>query len=146
MKERNLVIAFVDLSRFAIDAQTRTNREIASMLETFYELVGDRIGNSGRIVKFIGDAALIVFEEAAIEGAVKKLRALKESTDSLMQERGWQCRLNVKVHLGAVMTGEFGARGGKRFDVIGTAVNDAARLKGEGVVLSDAVAERLRAR
>ena len=143
MNERTLVIAFADLSHFAADASTRTNAEIASMLDSLYELIGESVGDCGRIVKFIGDAALIVFEEDAIEGAVNALRALKESTDAMMQERGWRCRFNAKVHIGAVMTGEFGALGDKRFDVIGTAVNDAARLKGEGVVLSDAVAERL---
>ena len=146
MNERNLVIAFADLSHFAADASTRANAEIASMLDRFYEHVGEGIGDRGRIVKFIGDAALLVFEEPAIEDAVRTLRALKESTDALMQQHGWRCRLNVKVHVGPVMAGEFGARGAKRFDVIGTTVNDAARLKGEGVTLSAAVAERLRAR
>jgi class 3 adenylate cyclase len=44
--------------------------------------------------------------------------------------------LNVNIHVGPVIAGEFGPEGDRRFDVIGKSVNIAARLGRRGVTLS----------
>ena len=54
----------------------------------------------------------------------------------LGREQGFDARLNVQIHFGAVVSGEFGPPGLSRYDVIGKAVNVAARLGGRGVVLT----------
>src|SRR5207237_10013877 len=84
----------------------------------------------------IGDAALLVFPEDAVDRGVEGLLQLKDTVDDLMQERGWDCRLAVKAHFGTTVAGPFGAAGAKRFDVIGKAVNTAASLDSTGVTLS----------
>ena len=97
----------------------------------------------GRVVKFIGDAALLVFPEDAVDRGVEGLLQLKDTVDDLMQERGWDCRLAVKAHFGTTVAGPFGAAGAKRFDVIGKAVNTAATLDSTGVTLSVAAFRKL---
>jgi len=97
----------------------------------------------GRIVKFIGDGALVVFDETAVDRGVHALLRLKESVDRFMAERGWDCRLTAKAHFGTAVAGPFGSAAAKRFDVIGKAVSVAAMLDATGVTLSVAAFRRL---
>ena len=98
--------------------------ELAETIDAYYEHVGAAVRTGGgRVVKFEGDAALIVFPATAVDRGVEALLALKDSVDDLMARRGWECRLIAKVHFGTV-------------DVIGKAVNVAALLDATGVTLS----------
>jgi adenylate cyclase len=136
-QEVPLLIAFADLTRFAAQSQRATDAEIAGTLDAVYEHVGTRVrAAGGTVVKCIGDAVLIVFPETGVDRGVETLLALKESVDALMVQRGWDCRLAVKVHFGMVVAGPYGAEGEKRYDVIGRAVNTAALLESAGVTLS----------
>jgi class 3 adenylate cyclase len=132
-----LLIAFLDLARFAAQSQRVEDAELANTLDAYYEHVGAAVQSAGgRVVKFVGDAALVVFPETAVDEGVATILALKESVDRLMTERGWECRLSAKVHFGAAIAGPFGVSGEKRFDIIGKAVNTAAMLDAPGVTLS----------
>ena len=57
-------------------------------------------------------------------------------TDLSDQAKADGAHMNVQVHFGAVVSGEFGPPGLSRYDVIGKAVNVAARLGGRGVMLT----------
>ncbi len=136
-QELPLLIAFIDLTRFAAQSQRTPDQEIAGTLDEYYEHVcAAARAAEGTVVKFIGDAALLVFPATGVDRGVEALIALKESVDELMGVRGWQCRLIAKVHFGTVVAGPFGAADEKRYDVIGRAVNTAAQLESAGVTLS----------
>ena len=137
VEEVPLLIAFVDLTRFAAQSQRIDDRRLAETLDAFYEHVAAAVqAGGGTVVKFIGDAALIVFSAATVDRGVRVLLALKDSVDALMAQREWECRLTAKVHYGTVIAGPFGSSGDKRYDVIGKAVNKAAILDSAGVTLS----------
>ena len=139
-----LLIAFVDLTRYAAQSQRVPDGELADTIDTYYECVASTVERGGgRVVKFIGDAALIVFTEDAVDRGVEALLALKDAVDRLMETRRWDCRLLVKAHFGTTVAGPFGAAGAKRFDVIGKAVNTAATLESTGVTLSVAAFRKL---
>ena len=128
-----LLIAFADLTRFAAQSMCVSDVELAAMMDAFYQRVTTRIdGAGGRVVKFIGDAALIVFPEAAADRGIGALLDLKEDIDAFMTDAQWECRLNVKVHFGTVIAGPYAGR----FDVLGKNVNAAAMLDSPGVALS----------
>lgn len=132
-----LLIAFVDLTRFFVQSQRVTDVELADTLDAFYETVAVPVEKAGgRVVKYLGDAALVVFPEDAVDRGVEALLQLKDVVDELMERRRWDCRLTVKAHFGTVVAGPFGAAGAKRFDVIGKAVNTTATLEGVGLTLS----------
>jgi adenylate cyclase len=132
-----LLIAFADLTRFMAQSQRVSDAELADTIDAYYEQVGVVIDKAGgRVVKFIGDAALIVFPEDAVDRGVEALLDLKDAVDDLMKDRGWDCRLTIKAHFGTTPAGPFGAAGAKRFDVIGKAVNTTATLEATGVTLS----------
>jgi adenylate cyclase len=139
-----LLIAFADLTRFFVQSQRVSDLDLADTLDAFYECVAVPVDKAGgRVVKFIGDAALIVFSEDAVERGVEALLQVKDAVDDLMERRRWDCRLTVKAHFGTTVAGPFGAAGAKRFDVIGKAVNTAATLDGSGVTLSVAAFRKL---
>ena len=135
--ELPLLISFVDLSRFAAVARKRADREIADTLDEFYGRVyASVIGAGGHAVKFMGDAALLIFPDDAVDSAVMALLALKLETDSSLRSRGFPAWLAVKVHYGKAFAGPFGPPEHRSFDLIGQAVNIAAMLEPRGFVLS----------
>jgi adenylate cyclase len=128
-EERAYVIVFLDLSVFARDAARRTELEIADIIDSYYERVAERTNAAGgTVVKFIGDGALLAFPTERADDAVDALLGLRAEIDRWLAEAGWLSRLMVKAHAGTVIAGDYGARGAKRFDVIGNVVNVAARL------------------
>ena len=94
--ELSLLIVFADLTRFTAETQRRPDREVARIMDAFYERVAARIeASSGRVVKFIGDAALIVFPEDGAERGIVSLLDLKEDIDAFFAALGWECRINA---------------------------------------------------
>ncbi|MBI4503047.1 MAG: hypothetical protein HY700_18055 [Gemmatimonadetes bacterium] len=98
-------------------------------MNEYYQLAGSAIrAAGGQIVKFIGDATLAVFPAEVADRGTLGLLDLKDSADQFMAQQGWDCRLVVKVHVGPVVAGEFGAEPDRRYDLLGKTVNVAARL------------------
>jgi class 3 adenylate cyclase len=132
-----LLIAFVDLTGFSLQSTRVDDVEVATVIDGYYRLIGERVvAAGGRVVKFMGDAALIVFGEADADRGVTALLALKDEADAYLAAARWDCRAHVKVHCGDVIAGPFGPPGDLRFDVIGKAVNTTAMLDATGVALS----------
>jgi class 3 adenylate cyclase len=132
-----LLIAFADLTRFAVHSALLSDQELAETMDAFYERVAARIDAAGgKVVKFIGDAALIVFPEDAASRGVEALLSLKEDIDAWFATRKWESRLIVKVHFGRAVAGPFGSATHKQFDVLGKDVNAAAMLDSTGLALS----------
>jgi adenylate cyclase len=139
-----LLVAFVDLTRFGAQSQRVDDVQLADGLDAYYEEVGAAVQEGGgRVVKFVGDGAVLAFPEDRVDRGVEMLLALKESVDRSMAQRGWECRLIAKAHFGTAIAGPFGEAGAKRHDVIGKAVNTAAMLDATGVTLSVAAFRRL---
>jgi adenylate cyclase len=135
--ETPLLVAFVDLTRFMAQSQRVSDADIATTLDAYYERVAAITeAAGGRVIKFFGDGGLVVFSEDDIDRGVQALLDLKETIDSFMGERGWDCRLTIKANFGPVIAGPMGAADAKRYDIQGKTVNIASRLDGAGVTLS----------
>jgi adenylate cyclase len=132
-----LGVAFFDLSRLAEWSSSGEDARVASFLQSFYQLAASRLEPAGgRIVKFMGDAGLVVFPKESAEAAIFALAALAEEARAGGLGSGLDVYLNVNVHVGPMLTGSFGPPGEERFDVIGKTVNIAARLGRRGITLS----------
>ena len=132
-----LGVAFFDLSRMPEWSSSEEDARVASFFQAFYSLASQHLKPAGgRIVKFMGDAGLVVFPKESTESAVFALAALAEAARGRALEFGLDTYLNVNVHVGPMLTGTFGPPGDERFDVIGKAVNIAARLGRRGITLS----------
>jgi class 3 adenylate cyclase len=132
-----MLVAFVDLTGFAMQSVRVADEELAEVIDGYYRLVAACVtAAGGRTVKFIGDAALVVFGEDAVDRGVGALLDVKAEGDRYFGERRWDCRVTVKAHVGSVIAGAFGPPDDQRFDVIGKTVNTAAMLDSTGVALS----------
>lgn len=139
-----LLIVFMDLTLFAVQSHRTDDAELAETINDYYEVIVTAVeAASGTVVKFIGDAALAVFPEHAVDAGVQMALDLSRSVDAFMASRGWECRLRTKVHYGSAIAGQFGPEGRMHFDVIGRAVNAAAMLPSTGLALSNDAFEKL---
>jgi len=132
-----LGIAFFDLSPIPQWTSSDADARIASFFAQFYATAAERIEPAGaRIVKLMGDAGLAVFPTEAAETAIFALATLARDARTLARDNGLDTFLAVNVHVGPVVAGPFGPPGAESYDVIGKAVNIAARLGRRGVTLS----------
>src|SRR5690242_17714451 len=70
--ELSLLIVFVDLTRYTAETLRAPDHEVGRVMDAFYERVAARVlAASGKVVKFIGDAALLVFREADVDRGVQ---------------------------------------------------------------------------
>jgi class 3 adenylate cyclase len=135
--ELPLLICFVDLSRFAVNSERVSDRDLAILMDEFYTRVCAKVvGAGGAAVKFMGDAALVVFPESQVNDGVLALLELQEECRPWLAGKGWDGQLVVKAHFGSAVAGPFGPREYGRHDVIGSAVNLAATLPARSFALS----------
>jgi len=142
--EKKLLVAFFDLSRFMRDVRNLSSPDLFALMSDYYEFVGDIIekGN-GTVVKFIGDATLVVFEEDQVDTGVLTVKSLKEQGDAWLANRGLGARHIVKMHFGPVTCGPIGTKNEKHFDVFGDTVNIAATLSTNHLAITPQVFRKL---
>lgn len=135
-------IWFSDLRGFTqLSGQLETRALVATLNEYFNALSVPIAENGGEILKFIGDAVLVIFPvnaernaKAACQSAVAAAIAAGKSLDSLNAERGTK-RLpplehGIGLHFGNAEYGNIGASDRLDFTVIGNDVNFASRVEG----------------
>jgi len=142
--QKNLLIAFFDLSKYAVSCRNKPSREIFDFLNQYYHWVDESVHQAeGRVIKFIGDGGLAVFSEEHSEKGIMALMALKRKVDGWLKGDWSACSMNVKCHFGEAILGEIGGTHTARTDVMGENVNICARLGTGGVVLSPQAFRRL---
>ncbi len=133
---------FSDLRGFTKLTETLDSERLLATLNTYFELVAAAVtARRGEILRFIGDAMLIVFP-AACEGGIEEAAhdALESAHDAFSglaafnhrrRHRGEpEIRFGVGLHVGEVVYGNVGAPNRLDFTVMGPAVNRTARLEG----------------
>lgn len=134
-KELDLLLSFVDLTKFVATSSDLDDMQLFALMDEFFGLIESTVQKAGgMLLKPMGDAALIIFEPEKVNEGVAALLELKEKTDQFMSERGYSCKLIVKVGYGPVVCGKIG---NSRFlDVYGSTVNETAMIRSFGFALS----------
>ncbi len=142
---RDMIVGFVDIRHYSKGISGHTPGEVYAFISAFYETVlpiAEQYG--GRLVKTIGDSAIIVWEPSdatrALEAAGRMRREFEQLRECFGDRAGM--RLAVSLARGPLIAGEMGPPSIRRFDVIGDAANQAARQLRRGeVVISKAVVQ-----
>ena len=135
--ECRAIVATADITGFSRASQSKSNREVFDLLTEFYGIVGRIVDESGgKVVKFMGDAPLMVFPEGRAKQAVAALRSLTEKSSACVSRFGSACRLRVKAHIGSVVCGPLGTATEKPFDIIGSPLIDLFRMPSGDFVIS----------
>lgn len=79
--------------------------------------------SGARIVKYLGEGALLTFPPDRVDDAVAAMRALQADGTALWTEVDPTCSVRIKIGAGSVIAGMFGSGDTARFDVFGLAVN-----------------------
>ena len=109
--------------------------EVFARLDEFYQLTEDVVeAAGGLVIRFMGDAALVVFPGELADAGVGALLDLKCRTDGWLAERRLPNRLHVNAHVGPVTLGPMGRR--RTLDVIGHTVNTTATMGAKSFGLS----------
>jgi class 3 adenylate cyclase len=133
--QANVIVAMCDCSRFMQSSKGRTSAELFADLNDFYCLTDDAMqAAGGLVVKFMGDAALVIFPEDLADQGIMALLDLKASVDRWLQDRPIGQSLQVNIHFGEVTLGRMGRAG--HLDLIGETVNIAATLGARSFGLS----------
>lgn len=132
---------FSDLREFTHLTETLPAHDLLDLLNTYFEYVFNAVElYDGEVLRFIGDAMLVVFPIDAKRDRAQACRhALDAAEDALsglatmnhMRRRHGQPEINfgVGLHVGQVLYGNVGAPSRLDFTVMGPAVNRTARLE-----------------
>ena len=136
-KQKNLMVVFCDLTNYSKITRKVDETEVFMYLSNLYEIIGELIESSnGQIIKFIGDAVLITFDESDIDKGIIALNNLKMEIDLYNKKLKYESQLIIKAHFGQVIAGMIGTKSKKTYDIFGNTVNIAATLPSNGFTIS----------
>lgn len=140
-EEIDAALWFSDLRNFTHLTETLEPVAMLDVLNTYFEFVYNAVRTyDGEVLRFIGDAMLIVFPTDRVGGARRAcqnvLAAAEDAFSGLatmnhMRRRRGQpeIQFGVGLHVGTVVYGNVGAPSRLDFTVMGPAVNRTARLE-----------------
>ena len=134
-------IWFSDLRDFTRLTETLAMDDMLAILNAYFEFVSAAVtARGGEVLRFIGDAMLIVFPistatpvqvacQAALDSAVDAFSSLATLNHRRRRAGDAEIRFGVGLHVGTVIYGNVGAPRRLDFTVMGRAVNRTARLE-----------------
>jgi adenylate cyclase len=133
-------LLYADVRGFTRLSDILSGAEIMDMLDDIFEaVIAPLRSRGGHVLKFIGDAVLAIFpfgerDEAetcriALDAAEEALASLSARADERRKEGRPFADVDIALHVGEVLYGNFGAVDRLDFTAIGPAVNEVARLE-----------------
>lgn len=137
-KRHDVAILFIDMRDFTGWSESRTPQEVTALMTLYRDRIAQVCDTSGGMIdKFMGDAAMIVFQgddpEQAARSCVTCAMGLADGIADLsrMRQREGEppLRIGIGAHWGNVFSGVVGQQKRLEYSVFGDTVNTAARLE-----------------
>ncbi len=157
---KQITILFLDIRGFTPLSEKLSPPELVDTLNTMFNMITETtLRNAGTIDKFIGDAAMILFnapldvaehERMAVQTAYEIQRGMNGIREQIMEK--YQCEVNVGIgiHTGNAVVGNIGSYLRVDYTAIGDNVNIAARIESQTrkgqVQVSEQVYEKTKTR
>ncbi|MFB9278261.1 CHASE2 domain-containing protein [Cohnella cellulosilytica] len=138
---KQITILFLDIRGFTPLSEKLSPPELVDTLNTMFNMITETtLRNAGTIDKFIGDAAMILFnapldvaehERMAVQTAYEIQQGMNGIRDQILEK--YQCEVNVGIgiHTGNVVVGNIGSYLRVDYTAIGDNVNIAARIESQ---------------
>lgn len=157
---KDIAVLFVDIRGFTSLSESLPPEQIVEILNDYLALVAEAVANNeGTLDKFIGDAAMAVFNsptdledyEYKAVCAALELRSNAESlNEKCEREYGKQVAFGIGIQCGEAVIGNIGCEMRMDYTAIGDTVNTASRLEGAAapgqILVSKEMADRLKGR
>lgn len=141
------VILFLDVHNFSIAANCFAG-QFHTFLQEMYERLGEIItAHHGQIVKYMGDSILCVFPADNAMQAVACACTLRQTFAHMVSSHGLpgDTELETSLTSGQVVSGVFGHRSLRHWDVFGEAVNQATVIGHyRGIIVTESVYEQIK--
>lgn len=157
---KDIAVLFVDIRGFTTLSEKLSPREVVDLLNDYFENITNAVfNNQGTLDKFIGDAAMAVFNSPfdledytykAVKTALDIQKCSEEIARISHEKTGIKIGFGVGVNCGEAIIGNMGSEYRVEFAAIGDTVNTASRLedvaKAGQVIISKKVYDRLKGR
>jgi len=157
---KELSILFLDIRGFTTLSEKLKPEEVVDFLNTMFDLITEKaLENRGTIDKFIGDAAMIIFNAPldvedhpyyAVKTAYDIQQGMKEVTKRIHDKYGVTVNIGVGINTGQVVVGNIGSYLRVDYTAIGDNVNIASRIESNTIagqiLVSESTYERTKDR
>ncbi|MEH6814387.1 MAG: adenylate/guanylate cyclase domain-containing protein [Motiliproteus sp.] len=135
------VIWYSDMRDSTAIAESLNHQQLLHILNCYFEAISDSVTQQGgEVLRFIGDAMLVVFTgdqypslaeaaKAALKAAEHAHQQITLVNEKLQQQNLPTIRYGLGLDVGSVIYGNVGASNRLDFTVMGSAVNRAARIE-----------------
>ncbi len=146
-EEREMSILFTDIAGYTSISDGMKPKELASLLNDYFETIVMPITKSGGTVdKFIGDALMAFWNapdeqndhaDLAITTAIEIRKAIRAFNNKRINNGEKPLVTRIGIHTGRVLVGDIGANERMNYTIVGDAVNVASRLESLGKELGE---------
>lgn len=156
---KELSILFLDVRGFTTLSEKLKPEEVVGFLNMMFDLITEKaLENRGTIDKFIGDAAMILFNApldvpdhpyCAVKTAYDIQKGMEAVRKQILDTYGVTISVGIGIHTGEVVVGNIGSYLRVDYTAIGDNVNTAARIESQTtanqVLVSEETYERTKA-
>lgn len=143
-ERKAVTIMFADISGFTAMSEKMDPEQVRSMMNACFDALapiitkGDKarglVGYDGTVNKFIGDEIMALFgapqaHENDPERALRAALDMMQELEKFNAKHGTDLGLHFGINTGTVIAGSIGSAAQQQYDVMGDAVNLAARLE-----------------
>lgn len=127
---------FADLRGFTSFSERSEPEQVVEMLNRYFGLaVPHVLDHGGTVIQFVGDAMLAAFNAPARQPdhaaqAARAALAMQRSIEEVAAENPAWPRFRIGINTGPALVGNIGSDRMRSFNVMGDAINVAARLEG----------------
>jgi len=148
---KELSILFLDIRGFTTLSEKLKPAEVVDLLNVMFNLITEKtLENKGTIDKFIGDAAMLIFnapldlphhEYYAVKTAYDIQKGMENVRAEILEKYGVEVSIGIGVNTGEVVVGNIGSYIRVDYTAIGDHVNIAARIESNTVANQILVSE-----
>ena len=139
-RRKHIAVLFVDIRGFTPLSENLSPEQVVDILNSYLTIIAEAVANNGGTLdKFIGDAAMAVFNSPSdLDDYV--FRAVCTAWDILsngerlkkecLKKYGVEVEFGIGVHCGDAVIGNIGSQNRMEYTAIGDTVNTTSRLEG----------------
>ena len=138
-ERRTVAVLFCDICGFTAMSESLDPEEVSNIIQPLFQECNAAINKYGGVVeKFIGDAIMALFgvpylheddPERAAMAALEMRDIIQAYGARLQKSHGFGVNMRIGLNVGTVVAGSVDATEGKNYQVMGDAINTAARME-----------------